>query len=65
MKYYEHMIDVLNEKGCKMLSSEEEAEQNKSNGCYKIKYIASCGHEHQVFFNVFKSRGNRNYLFEM
>ena len=57
MKYYEHMIDTLNEKGCKMLSSEEEAEQNKSKRCYKIKYIASCGHEHQVFFNVFKSRG--------
>jgi hypothetical protein len=24
---------------------------------YKINYIASCGHQHIVFYNVFKSRG--------
>ena len=51
------MVEVLNEKGCKMLSTPEEAEINKRSGFYKINYVASCGHEHQVFFNVFKSRG--------
>ena len=26
-------------------------------GNYKLNYISSCGHEHVVFYNVFKSRG--------
>jgi len=51
------MVNLLNEKGCKILSTEEEAENTKQNRFYKVRYIASCGHEHQVFFNVFKSRG--------
>jgi len=57
MSSYTNMTNYLNEKGCKMLSTEEEAYAERRNGFYKIKYIASCGHENEVFFNVFKSRG--------
>lgn len=57
---YENIKKCLEDKGCKLLDTENELkiikEQSKNN-TYKINYIASCGHQHKVFYNVFKSRG--------
>lgn len=45
------------EKGCTMLTTEEEyAHLNKRN--FKVRYTATCGHEHEVHYNVFKHRGS-------
>ncbi len=60
MNYYEKMKEYLQEKNCKLLNTKEEFDiikQESAHSGYKIKYIASCGHEHNVFFNVFKNRG--------
>jgi len=60
---YENIEKELIGKGCKLLNTKEEiiqirklCIQNKNNN-FKIKYIASCGHNHEVFYNVFKNRG--------
>jgi hypothetical protein len=46
---------------CQLLTTLEEWTEKQKNkdksGNVKYKYIASCGHEHEVFYNVFKSRG--------
>jgi len=57
---YENVIEEFNKRGCKLLNTKEEYNDiikaaYKSN--YKLNYIASCGHTHIVFYNVFKSRG--------
>lgn len=55
---YESIIEEFNKRNCKLLVSKEEFEEIKSNSknSYKLNYIASCGHNHNVFYNVFKSR---------
>jgi len=56
---YENIVKDFNSKNCKLLTTNNELIEiikisKKQN--YKLKYIASCGHEHIVFYNVFKSR---------
>ena len=55
---YENVVEEFNKKGCKLLVTKKEynviVSITKKN--YRLKYIASCGHEHIVFYNVFKSR---------
>lgn len=55
---YENVIEEFNKKGCKLLVSNEEFEElkNSSSKHLKLNYTASCGHNHTVFYNVFKSR---------
>ena len=55
---YENVSEEFNKKGCKLLVSKEEFEViiSKNTKNYKLNYIASCGHNHIVFYNVFKSR---------
>jgi hypothetical protein len=57
---YENIIEEFNKRNCKLLTTKEEHCEilkmaKKSN--YKLNYTASCGHNHVVFYNVFKSRG--------
>jgi hypothetical protein len=56
---YENIIKNFEKNNCKLLTTKEEHVEivkiSKSSN-YKLKYIASCGHEHNVFYNVFKSR---------
>ena len=57
---YENIIEEFNKRNCKLLTTKEEhidllKRANKTS--YKLNYIASCGHNHIVFYNVFKSRG--------
>ncbi len=57
---YENIKKCLEDKSCKLLDTEEELElikQEFTKSAFKINYIASCGHQHNVFYNVFKSRG--------
>ena len=54
---YENINEEFNNKNCKLLSSKEECSQLVKNKLFKLNYIASCGHNHVVFYNVFKSRG--------
>ena len=57
---YENVVEEFNKRGCLLLNTKEEYYEIlkyafKSN--YKLNYTASCGHNHTVFYNVFKSRG--------
>ena len=52
---YEEVSAVFKDKGCVLLSSKEEVESAYRNA--KFRYTAKCGHEHIVFYNVFKQRG--------
>lgn len=57
---YENIEKEFEKRKCTLLTSKEEHTEilNYSGSHnYKLKYIASCGHEHIVFYNVFKSRG--------
>lgn len=57
---YEKVVNKFNERNCKLLNTNEEYIEilkSSKNTTYKLNYIASCGHEHIVFYNVFKSRG--------
>lgn len=56
-KSYEDVVEEFNKRKCKLLISEEEFNELKKN-CKQLKlhYTASCGHNHSVFYNVFKSR---------
>jgi hypothetical protein len=56
---YENIIEEFNKRQCKLLTTKEQHNEiikssKKQN--YKLNYIASCGHIHNVFYNVFKSR---------
>ena len=56
---YENIVNEFTNKGCQIITTKEEhCEILKSfkKGSYKLNYIASCGHNHNVFYNVFKSR---------
>lgn len=57
---YTTVVAEFEKQNCKLLTNEEEHSKlliETKKGNYKLNYIASCGHEHTVFFNVFKSRG--------
>jgi hypothetical protein len=54
---YETVIAEFNKHNCKLLTTKEEHCEISKNKAYKLNYIASCGHNHIVFYNVFKSRG--------
>lgn len=56
---YENVIEEFNKQNCKLLTTKEEYIDILKNtkNVYRLNYIASCGHTHIVFFNVFKSRG--------
>jgi hypothetical protein len=57
---YEIIVDEFNCKKCTLLTTKKEHDEllKISIKCnYKLRYIASCGHEHTVFYNVFKYRG--------
>lgn len=56
---YENIVEVFDKKNCILLTTKEEHNEilkksYKQN--YKLNYIASCGHTHIVFYNVFRSR---------
>jgi hypothetical protein len=56
---YNNIFEEFTKRNCKLLTSKEEHDEilrvsKKHN--YKLNYIASCGHNHNVFYNVFKSR---------
>ena len=57
---YGRTVEEFNQRNCKLLTTKEEYDEIlklAKSGNYKLNYIASCGHEHAVFYNVFKSRG--------
>lgn len=54
---YEIVIEEFNKRNCKLLNTKEEYFEISKNKNYKLDYIASCGHKHIVYYNVFKSRG--------
>jgi len=57
---YETVIEEFNKRNCKLLNTKEEYTEilkTAKKGNYKLNYIASCGHNNTVFYNVFKSRG--------
>ena len=43
-------------KGCKLDMTKEEFIQKKRSTTEKYKYIASCGHKHEVWLHVFCNR---------
>jgi hypothetical protein len=58
---YENIIEEFNKRGCTLITTKEEHSElilkYSTKLSYKLNYIASCGHNHNVFYNVFKSRG--------
>ena len=56
---YENIVEEFNKRNCKLLTTKEEHNEilkSAKKTMYKLNYIASCGHNHNVFYNVFKSR---------
>jgi hypothetical protein len=57
MAAYEDVKNYFIQNKCKLLNTEEEYIEIKNSMKHpKYNYIASCGHAHSVFFNVFKNR---------
>jgi len=57
---YENVVEEFNKRGCLLLNTQEEYYEilkNAYKSNYRLNYKASCGHNHIVFYNVFKSRG--------
>lgn len=57
MVTFEHVKECFESKGCKFLVTKSDFDKEKHGIMEKYKYIASCGHEHEVWLNVFKNRG--------
>lgn len=56
---FENIVEIFNRKNCKLKTTQEEYKEilkNSKKQNYRLNYIASCGHTHAVFYNVFKSR---------
>ena len=53
---YENVVEEFNKRDCKLLTTKDEHTELAKQKHYRLNYIASCGHNHIVFFNVFKSR---------
>jgi hypothetical protein len=57
MTTYQDVVNIFISENCKLLNTEEEYNVIRDNNKYpNYKYLASCGHEHNVFLNVFKNR---------
>jgi len=57
---YENVVEEFNKRECILLNTKEEYYEilkNAYKSNYRLNYTASCGHNHIVFYNVFKSRG--------
>jgi hypothetical protein len=57
---YENIVEEFKKRNCILLTTKEDHNEilkSSKKTMYKLIYIASCGHEHIVFYNVFKSRG--------
>lgn len=57
---YDNIEEEFKKKNCKLLTSKEEYNnllKLSIKGNYRLYYTASCGHNHTVFYNVFKYRG--------
>ena len=54
---YEKIVTAFKTRKCELLTTYDEWMNMKKEDNKKYKYVASCGHEHIVFYNVFKSRG--------
>lgn len=55
---YKSTCEEFEKRGCKLLNTLNEFKQIKNNMINpKYYYVASCGHEHKVFYNVFLNRG--------
>jgi len=52
---YQDVVQSFEKENCKLLTTEKEY-RNMYKSYAKYRYIASCGHEHIVFFHVFLSR---------
>lgn len=53
---YENVIEEFNKQNCNLLTTKEEyleILQNSKKSNYRLNYIASCGHNNIVFYNVF------------
>lgn len=54
---YEDVFNYFTSKNCKLLTNEDDYKLlTQTRKIPKLRYIASCNHEHEVHFNVFKSR---------
>lgn len=54
---YENVYDTFMNKGCKLITNKEEYfDLKKICKIPKLNYIAACGHNNSVHYNVFKSR---------
>jgi hypothetical protein len=56
MVNFKDVKDAFESKGCKLLVSKEEFNKKSHSSTEKYKYTASCGHDHEVWLNVFKNR---------
>ena len=53
---YIKLIELFKNNNCKVLSTQEDFEENYSKK-YKVIYVAQCGHENQICVNHFKNDG--------
>lgn len=57
MAQYKTLCDVFTSKNCQLLTTEEEFNNISSElTAKKLKYIASCGHEHEIIYRFFKNQ---------
>jgi hypothetical protein len=57
--FFHRLYNAMQEHNCKLLTTKDELNiicQQIKGGCPKVRYIASCGHEHNVHSNVFMGR---------
>lgn len=55
---FDYVYKTFEEKKCKLLHSKDDFEKIYTNCKTKLKYIASCGHNHESQFRIFKSNKN-------
>lgn len=56
---YENVVNEFSKRNCKLLVSQEEYYVIKKNATkfnFKLKYMATCGHIHNVYYNAFRSQ---------
>jgi hypothetical protein len=58
---FDDSILLFKQKKCELLCSRQEYELNYLNSNTKLKYIASCGHKHEIQLRIFKTKTN-NYI---
>lgn len=57
MVTFQHVQQAFLNQKCRLLMTEAIFKSQRRSTTEKYPYIASCGHEHSVWFNVFKNRG--------